>query len=69
MWMRKAFRLERWNHTSQILAMLFNANATESTQVQPWEFHPYDPRHYRPPPKGNISELKIFLPKHKKTSV
>lgn len=64
MWMRKAFRIDRWNHTSQLLAMLFNANADQ--RHQPWEFHPYDPRHYRPIPKGHISELKIFLPKNKK---
>lgn len=67
MWMRKAFRIERWNHTSQILAMLFNANPPDSGPAYPWEFHPYDPRHYQPPVKGHVTDLISMIPKEKRS--
>ena len=35
-------RAEQWDHTSQMLAMQFNANATKvSEMMQPHEFNPY----------------------------
>lgn len=64
MWMQQGSRVERWNHTSHILAMLHNTSPNATEGRQPWQYHPYDPRygHSPPVPKGEITDLICMLP-------
>jgi hypothetical protein len=59
-WMARGRRVEQWNHTSQLLAMLHNVNCTRRTDLaEPWQFHPYGKRPKLP--KGSIHDLKALI--------
>lgn len=68
--MQKGVRIERWNHTSHILAMLHNASPNVETGKQPWQFNPYDPRFNKvaKPIRGDITDLICILPKEKRAA-
>lgn len=65
MWMQRASRVERWNHTSHLLAMIHNACPNATVMKQPWQFHPWDGRGGRLP-KGEITDLIALLPKEQR---
>lgn len=51
---------ESWNHTAQILAMLYNAHRDpKSRAMKPAEFHPLA-RHTRQAPVGKTKDLSIL---------
>lgn len=61
--MSEGARFERWNHTASLMARIHNSLAVSGKTVQAWEFHPYlsaGPSDQQP---GQITDLKIFLPK------
>ncbi|MGE0606565.1 MAG: hypothetical protein AB7O62_05500 [Pirellulales bacterium] len=64
-WMAEGRQRESWNHTSQVLAMLFNAHRDrQKTQAAvPADFHPLSKkkRASDEPLPADISVLKTFV--------
>ncbi len=67
--MAEAKRQEAWDHTSTVLAMIFNANRDpkRQTAARPIDFHPLRRPERRgiPLAAANISILKAFAKKGK----
>lgn len=63
--MADAKRIEEWNHTAGIMAMIANSNrAPNAKLVQPSEFHPYHPSNLGDagkPMKVPVSALKSIF--------
>jgi len=70
--MTEARRRDQWDHTAALLAAQAEVNRDRKKRPKPFtpdDFHPLpDPRRKRrrPAEKGDISMLKVFLPKHKR---
>ena len=62
--MSDARRQDQWNHTAQVLAMLFNTHRDPKTRLmQPAEFHPFGRRETEPPKTKDLSLLRAVFVK------
>lgn len=64
-WMADGRRIELWNQTAQLAALIANVNRDPKKQPEPFspsDWHPYFVKPKRDPIKAPITALKVLIP-------